>query len=45
MNDELASLLQELESTTLEDYSMNSLLEETSNEVIKETPIVVKEIF
>ena len=33
MNDELASLLQELESTTLEDYSMNSLLEETSNEV------------
>ncbi len=43
MNDELASLLQELESTTLEDYSMNSLLEETSNEVIKETPIVVKE--
>ena len=43
MNDELASLLQELESTTLDDYSMNSLLkEEVEEPVFKEKSIIVE---
>ena len=38
MNEELASLLQELESTTIESYSMDSLLQK---EEVKETPAFV----
>ena len=40
MNEELASLLQELESTTIESYSMDSLLQK---EEVKETPAFVSE--
>ena len=40
MNEELASLLQELESTTIESYSMDSLLQK---EEVKKTPAFVSE--